>query len=138
MTNGDTAREPWQDWAPPTDPPTAGGIPFDVAQAIADVYWSDEPHMCAALQWEYYAAMQDPSPSVVQVSTGVQSIAYSPPAPGGEYGRAIAKAQWHRSFLSGYLETVPLISSIRSRELLPPLPEFVRVLDQEGGSWLPQ
>lgn len=125
MSNGNPDREPWQDWAPPTDPPTAGGIPFDVAQAIADASWDSEPHLCAALQWEYYAAMQDPSPSVSQVSTGVQSIAYSPAAPSGEYGKAMSRAQWHRSFLSGYLESVPLVSSIPKPQYQPTLVELL-------------
>jgi hypothetical protein len=110
MSNG-TAPS-WEDWAPPLDPPTAGAVPYATAEAIAATYWDSEPHLCAALQWEYYASMQDPSPSVSQVSTGVQSIAYNPATPSGEYGKAMSRAQWHRSFLSGYLETVPLVSSV--------------------------
>jgi hypothetical protein len=121
MSNGDVTPPHWQDWAPPLNPPVADGVPIDVAQGLADLYWEDEPHLCAALQWEYYAAMQDPSPAVSSVSTGVQSIAYSPPAPSGTYGTAIARAQWHRSFITGHLETVPLISSIPEYELMPPL-----------------
>ena len=110
MSNGDTAPA-WQAWAPPLDPPTAGGLPLDVATDIADTYWETEPHLCAALQWEYYAAMQVPTPSVSSVSTGVQSIAYAPPAATGEYGLAMARAQWHRSFIEGMLESVPLCNS---------------------------
>jgi hypothetical protein len=121
MTNGDAAREGWEDWAPPLNPPDPSGIPYEVAQSIADLYWPDEPHLCAALQWEYYAAMQDPSPSVTAVTTGVQSIAYNPPAPGGEYGKAMARAQWHRSFITGQMESVPLVSSVPKPEPLPPL-----------------
>jgi hypothetical protein len=48
----------WQAWAPPLDPPAAGGLPADAALAIADACWDTDPHLCAALQWESYAAMQ--------------------------------------------------------------------------------
>jgi len=90
----------WQTWAPPLDPPTPGGLPADVAQTIADATWGTDPHLCAALQWESYAAMLPPSPSVSQVSTGVQSVSYQPPMPAGEYGTAMARAAWHRSLMS--------------------------------------
>jgi hypothetical protein len=114
MSNGDTTPEPWELWAPPIDPPTTpGGVPRDVAQGIADLYWDDDPHLCAALQWEYYAAMQPPTPSVASVSTGVQSVAYQPSVPSGEYGLAMSRAAWHRSFLSGELFSVPLVSAVR-------------------------
>jgi hypothetical protein len=135
MSNGTSPA--WEDWAPPLDPPTAGGVPYDAAEAIAEEYWDSEPHLCAALQWEYYAAMQTPSPSVMSVSTGVQSIAYSPAAPTGEYGTAMARAQWHRGFISGAIESAPLTSSM-------PKPEprtiwrTAQVLDAlEDRSWLP-
>lgn len=97
---------PWQAWAPPLDPPTQPGLPLDYAQSIADAYWATDPHLCAALQWEAYAGMLPPTPSVSQVSTGMQSVAYSPAGPGGDYGLALARAEWHRSFTS--LQTVPL------------------------------
>ena len=29
-------------------PPADGGLPYDEAQAIADAWWDDEPHLCAA------------------------------------------------------------------------------------------
>lgn len=111
----------WEAWAPPLDPPTAGGVPYDVAADIAAQYWDTEPHLCAALQWEFYAAMQSPTPSVASVSTGVQSIAYSPPAATGEYGLAMARAQWHRSFISGVIESVPLCSSVPEPRYQAPL-----------------
>jgi hypothetical protein len=98
---------PWESWAPPLDPPTAGGLPYDQAQDIADAIWADDPHLAAALMWEAYAAMLPPAPSVSSVSTGVQSVAYSPAAPVGEYGLALSRAAWHRSLASG-LVSVPL------------------------------
>jgi len=88
----------WRDWAPPLDPPTTGGLPVDDAARIAAAYWRDDPHLCAALQWEAYAATLPPAASVSQVQTGMQSVTYSPPMPGGSYGEAISRAQWHRSF----------------------------------------
>ena len=48
-------------WAPPLDPPAAGGLPAFAAQAIAGATWSTDPHLCAALQWESYAAMPPPA-----------------------------------------------------------------------------
>ena len=102
-----TPAPPWVAWAPPLDPPTPGGLPYDQAEQIADATWALSPHLCAALQWESYAAMQTPTPAVAQVTTGVQSVSYSPAAPTGQYGLAMARAAWHRSFLST-LESVPL------------------------------
>jgi hypothetical protein len=99
--------QPWETWAPPLDPPTAGGLPYDQAQAIADACWDEQPHLCAALQWEAYAATLPPTPSVAVVTTGAQSITYGAARPGGEYGLAIARAEWHRSFLDE-LVSVPL------------------------------
>ncbi len=96
----------WRAWAPPLDPPTAGGLPEAEAQLIADAY--DEPHEIAAEQWEAYAALLPPQPTVAQVATGSQSVSYSPPMPGGDYGLAIGRAAWHRSFLSS-LHTAPLV-----------------------------
>lgn len=89
----------WHLWAPPLNPPTAGGLPEDAAQAIADATWDTDPHLCAALQWESYAAMLPAATSVSQVATGVQSVTYSPPMPGGDAGAAMAKAAWHRSLM---------------------------------------
>jgi hypothetical protein len=102
------AAPPWVGWAPPLDPPTAGGLPYDQAEEIADATWALSPHLCAAMQWESYAAQLPPTPSVSQVSTGIQSVAYSPAGPTGSYGLAIARAAWHRSFLAGELVSVPL------------------------------
>lgn len=97
----------WRSWSPPLDPPTAGGLPEATAQAIADATWSTDPHLCAALQWESYAATLPPSPSVASVSTGAQSVSYQPPMPGGDYGAAMSRAAWHRS-LMGDLGAIPL------------------------------
>lgn len=96
----------WESWAPPLDPPMTGGLPLGQAQSIADAYWQDDPHLCAALQWEAYAAMLPPTPSVASVSTGMQSVVYQPAQPTGDYGLAISRAQWHRTFTS--LQTAPL------------------------------
>lgn len=98
----------WEAWAPPLDPPTAGGVPYALAEAIATEWWDVSPHLCAALQWEFYAGMLPPTPAVSSVNTGVQSVSYSPAAPVGEYGAALGRAQWHRSFLVGDLVSVPL------------------------------
>jgi len=99
----------WQLWAPPLDPPTAGGLPADVAAIIADATWATDPHLCAALQWESYAAMlPPPGASVSQVATGAQSVTYSPPMPGGTAGAAMARAEWHRS-LSQAGGSIPLV-----------------------------
>jgi hypothetical protein len=115
-------RPPWASWAPPLDPPTPGGLPTEEAEAIAAAYWDDDPHMCAALQWESYAATLPPSAAVSQVATGSQSVTYAPALPGGEYGLAIARAAWHRSFCS--FATVPLVA-------VPP----DDYLDGGGGWW---
>jgi hypothetical protein len=103
-----TSPVPWQAWAPPLDPPVDGGLPAIQAQAIADEWWDVDPHLCAALQWEAYAAMLPPSLPMSRVSTGAQSVAYDPPMPGGDSGAAMARAAWHRSFVTGELVSVPL------------------------------
>jgi len=105
------AAPPWVAWAPPLDPPTSGGLPYGQASAIADQCWMSSPHLCAALQWEAYAATLPPTPAVSAVSTGAQSVAYSPAAPTGSYGLAIQRAEWHRSFLTGGLVSVPLVKA---------------------------
>ena len=43
---------PWQAWAPPLDPPVDGGLPEAEAAAIAEALWAEDPHLCAAMQWE--------------------------------------------------------------------------------------
>ena len=96
----------WRAWAPPIDPPTAGGLPEADARLLAAAY--EDLHEIAAEQWEAYAALLPPTPVVAQVATGSQSVSYSPPRPTGDYGLAIGRAQWHRSFLST-LHTVPLV-----------------------------
>jgi len=110
---------PWQAWAPPLDPPTTGGLPQDTAQAIADACWSTDPHLCAALQWEAYAAMLPPTPAVANVSTGAQAVSYSPPMPGGDYGLAMARAAWHRS-LRGNAESAELVLAPPAISSVPP------------------
>jgi hypothetical protein len=102
----------WESWAPPLSPPTEGGLDRDEAQAIAGAVWVDggelAMHECAALQWTSYAATLPPAPAVSAVTTGAQSVVYGQPIPGGELGLAIGRANWHRSFLSGQLVSVPL------------------------------
>ena len=110
----------WVAWAPPLDPPVDGGLPYDQAQAIADAYWDDSPHLAAALMWESYAAMLPPALSVSAVSTGAQTVAYSPPAPAGDYGLAISRAAWHRSFIGDELVSVVLVSTARHAPPLVP------------------
>ena len=104
---------PWQSWAPPLDPPTAGGLPVDQATCIADSWWPIDPHLCAAMQWEAYAASLAPTHGVVQVSTGAQSVMYATrggaPVPTGDYGLAIQRAEWHRSFVTSMVG-VPMLS----------------------------
>jgi len=51
----------WTAWAPPLDPPAAGGLPAGAAKAIADATWSTDPHLCAALRWESYVTMLSPT-----------------------------------------------------------------------------
>jgi hypothetical protein len=89
---------PWAAWAPPLDPPTPGGLAAADAEAIALAYWHDDPHLAAALMWESYASTLPPGAPVSQVATGSQSVTYNPALPAGEYGLAIARAAWHRSF----------------------------------------
>jgi hypothetical protein len=101
-----TSPPPWAAWAPPLDPPTPGGLATDDAEAIAHAWWATDPHLAAALMWEHYAATLPPSAAVSQVATGSQSVTYAPALPGGEYGLAIARATWHRSYNS--LVSVPL------------------------------
>jgi hypothetical protein len=89
----------WETWAPPLDPPTDGGLDYDVAEQLAKLYWADDPHLCAALQWETYAATLDPAAAgVASVTTGAQRVTYSPPMQGGDFGLAVSRAEWHRSF----------------------------------------
>ena len=89
---------PWQAWAPPLNPPVENGLDYDIAEAIADQWWEIDPHLCAALQWESYAATLPPTLAVAQVSTGTQSVTYGQATPSGELGLAMGRAQWHRSF----------------------------------------
>ena len=69
----------WRAWAPPIDPPTAGGLPEAEARLLAAAY--EDLHEIAAEQWEAYAALLPPTPVVAQVATGSQSVSYSPPRP---------------------------------------------------------
>jgi hypothetical protein len=97
----------WRAWAPPLAPPVAGGLPEEEAAQIAADWWDEDPHLAAALMWESYAATLPQTQAVAQVATGSQSVSYNPPAPGGEFGLAIARANWHRGF-TGSLASVPL------------------------------
>lgn len=99
----------WERWAPPLNPPDDGGLPRDEAERLASLYWPGDPHLMAALMWEAYAAGLAPSPSVSTVNTGAQTVSYDPPAALGDYGAALARANWHRSFLTGQLHSVPLV-----------------------------
>ena len=103
-----TSPPPWLSWAPPLDPPTPGGLAADDAERIADAYWPTDPHLAAALMWESYASTLPPSAAVSQVATGSQSVSYAPALPSGDYGLAIARANWHRGFCT--LASVPVRS----------------------------
>ena len=96
LAAGVTASPPWEAWAPPLDPPTAGGLPYGQAEAIAAACWDEDPHLCAAIQWEHYAAQLAPEAAVASVTTGAQSVVYSGAAGGGDFGKAAARAAWHR------------------------------------------
>jgi hypothetical protein len=104
-----TSPPAWASWAPPLDPPAPGGLAADDAAQIAEAWWDDDPHLAAALMWEAYAATLPPAAPVSQVATGSQSVTYSPASPPGEYGLAIGRAEWHRSFCT--LATVPLVAA---------------------------
>jgi len=114
MTTPPTPVIPWESWAPPLNPPHDGtdgkpaGLPLDQATAIANACWADDPHLCAALQWEAYAATLPPTPGVSQVATGAQTVSYSPAGPTGDYGLALQRAAWHRSFVAGEVIGVPM------------------------------
>jgi hypothetical protein len=88
----------WESWAPPIAPPADGGLDRAVAESIAAAWWECEPHLAAALMWESYAATLPPELPVSMVTTGSQSVAYGSAMPGGELGKALARAAWHRSF----------------------------------------
>jgi len=103
----------WQAWAPPIAPPADGGLPVEEAEAIAAAWWDTDAHLCAALQWEAYAATLPPELPVAQVATGAQSVSYGRATPGGDLGAALARAQWHRSFASAV--SVPLRAGRRIR-----------------------
>ena len=91
----------------PSGPTHRGGLPADVAQQIADAFWATDPHLAAALMWEAYAAMLPPAPAVASVSTGAQSVSYSPPVAGGDFGLAMGRAEYHRSLMCS-MDTAPL------------------------------
>jgi len=109
--------QPWVGWAPPLTPPAQAGLPAARAQQIADAVWDDDPHLCAAIMWEEYAATLPPAPAVASVQTGVQSVSYGAPTPGGELGLALGRAAWHRSFCS--VQSVPLEVAPISGEDVP-------------------
>jgi hypothetical protein len=132
-----TTCSSWQSWAPPIDPPTAGGLPADEALCIAEDWWEYDPHLCAALQWEAYAATLPPTPAVASVSTGAQSVTYNPPMPGGDYGTAMSRAAWHRSLMAS-LVSVPLTSpQTRLAEVVVSLPPASAVPPTAAFTWAP-
>jgi hypothetical protein len=99
------AVELWELWAPPLNPPVDGGLPAQFAQQIAEQHAACNPHLIAALLWEAYAGTLQPQASVQRVATGVQEVWYS--APGDPVSAAMARAAWHRSFLTDMV-SVPL------------------------------
>ena len=99
----------------PLNPPAAGGLPLDNAQAIAAVWWDEDPHLAAALMWESYAATLPVTPTVSQVATGAQSVSYSPAQPAGDYGLAMARASWHRSFTTAVSVPLEVCRPVRGR-----------------------
>ena len=111
---------PWLAWAPKLDPPTAGGLPYDQAERIAAATWDDDPHLCAELMWTAYAATLDPEPAVASVSTGAQSVVYAGAAGGGEFGRAVARAQWHHDQRGAQSVPVELTNPERPKAGRPP------------------
>jgi hypothetical protein len=105
----------WEDWAPPLNPPDDPGVDATWAAAIADLWWDTDPHYCAGLLWQNYAALlgSPPGPPVQIVATGVQTVRYQQgnQMPSGPAGEAMAMAQWHFSLsYTGYggIKTVPL------------------------------
>jgi hypothetical protein len=110
----------WETWAPPLDPPTAGGLSADLAAQIADAYWATSPHLAAALMWEAYAAQLEPTQPVTSVSTGAQSVGFDPAAATGPYGAALQQAEWHRSFLvDTYTVPMSLVGEYPAVEPVP-------------------
>jgi hypothetical protein len=110
-----TAVPSWERWAPPLDPPAPGGLPLADAVAIAAACWDDDPHLAAAIMWEHYAAQLAPEPAVASVTTGAQSVVYSGAAGGGDFGKATARAAWHRSQRGAQSVPVELASVARFR-----------------------
>jgi hypothetical protein len=100
------ARPLWELWAPPLSPPAAGGLPYDVAEAIVESWWADDNYLAMAMLWEAYALTLPPEPAVSAVSTGVQSVTYAAGG-GGAFGIATARAQWFRG-MAGSGGSVPL------------------------------
>ena len=96
-------------WFPP-------GLPDDQAEAIRSAWWEVDPHWAAYLAWTAWAAMLPPTVPVSSVGTGSQTVSYSPAAPSGDLGAALARAEWHRTQSSyGGLASVPLASPGRVR-----------------------
>ena len=68
--------------------------------------------------WTAYAAQLAPEPAVASVTTGAQSVVYSGAAGGGEFGKAAARAPWHRDQRGAQsvpVELAPLRIPARSR-----------------------
>lgn len=118
----DPAAAEWEKWAPPLDPPTAGGLDRAEAERLADLWWATDAHYAAGLMWDAYAGQLDSGPLVSSVNTGSQSVSYSPAAPLGDFGVAARRAAWHfaRSHNgAGGLVSVPLGRTELARDLLP-------------------
>lgn len=111
----------WESWAPPLDPPTAGGLPRPIAERLAADWWATDPHYAAGLMWDWYAGTLDPEPAVSSVNTGVQTVSYDPPAPMGDFGAASRRAAWHFARSrngAGGLVSIPLGRGEPGRDLL--------------------
>ena len=102
--DGDLEVPVWVERALP--PMSEAGLPQEEAAGMLEAASPDWHHGLAQV-WTAYAGTLPPSPSVSSVNTGAQSVTYSPAAPAGEYGAALARAAWHRA-QSGPLGSIPL------------------------------
>lgn len=123
--------DPWDgvpDWVrrscPPLRPPADDGLAEEEALGFL-LESAPRWHLGLAWCWDAYASTLDPTPSVVSVSTGVQSVSYNPASPSGPYGVAMARAAWHRGQL-GTLHSEPLG---RSRGAVLPVDWWQRNLE---------
>lgn len=117
-------------WMPPS-------LSDEDKQGFADAY-PDDPHRAAAAAWESYAASLPvvPGEGATSVSTGAQSVSYGPLG-GGEYGQAMARADWHRSRARVYSATIgPTVATTEGqadqRTVEPPIVAPTRVARYVG------